>query len=497
MSDRLVCSICLDCIHAQDKAVLPCRHAFHRDCLRKLRQHGVDDACFCPLCRTPLPLLLGSRVVLTGLSSLPELNGTSGTVVAECGNSRWGVQVDGQKKVISVASKNLAPSGLPVVDAPLMGTEELMELGRMEAESGVRAGDPSSNGTAKDCLHGGPRPQGTVLDFFQALCGCLGAMREVKHGALAAAEAGRTSTQSLVGVETDVLFRFWSRPGMSCLIKSESFKVSFSCAADAVIDSDFDNARHWVRLGAFVRMWAQHGGAQMLADWKLTTAPGVLGRQIRDRWAGWETCLRKTRTDRGVLLYLASAVPCHCLDGLKTEMERQPRTGKCDSLRCQKQLPASDMSQCSRCRAAQYCGRKCQQAAWKEGHKHKCRLWVPPVSEQADSAATGPPIPGPAPALREGETVLCNGEDLTYRQLYQKIGQGECGQGGWFGETNSPLTNLGAMPLHAAHPWIIGCDSCGSTSRGNKFQMLQSPRGKWECLGCFTNAFVAMKKAQQ
>ena len=97
------------------------------------------------------------------------------------------------------------------------------------------------------------------------------------------------------------------------------------------------------------------------------------------------------------------------------------------------------------------------------------------------SSHTGWDLPGDdvRMAMREGETLLVNGEDLTYRQIYEKMGQA----GEWFGDEIGP----------------IGCASCGSTCRGNRYKMLQMSRETgptWECLVCATNGFIAMKIAR-
>jgi TPR repeat protein len=47
------CSICLDPMHAADKAVLPCGHEYHCKCIASWRRLGANDKC--PECRVSLP----------------------------------------------------------------------------------------------------------------------------------------------------------------------------------------------------------------------------------------------------------------------------------------------------------------------------------------------------------------------------------------------------------------------------------------------------------
>ena len=46
------CAICLDTLSA-DVTTLPCKHGFHKKCLRELRNSKLKQAC--PMCRRPLP----------------------------------------------------------------------------------------------------------------------------------------------------------------------------------------------------------------------------------------------------------------------------------------------------------------------------------------------------------------------------------------------------------------------------------------------------------
>ena len=47
------CSICLEPLSRGVVCLLPCKHAFHSDCVRELRAVGIAQAC--PMCRAELP----------------------------------------------------------------------------------------------------------------------------------------------------------------------------------------------------------------------------------------------------------------------------------------------------------------------------------------------------------------------------------------------------------------------------------------------------------
>ena len=76
----------------------------------------------------------------------------------------------------------------------------------------------------------------------------------------------------------------------------------------------------------------------------------------------------------GTVHYPSKHLETPCLDN--DELLRRTAVGGKECDRCH--VPRSDLgvdnlSACSRCRAAYYCGRDCQRAAWSAGHKEACR----------------------------------------------------------------------------------------------------------------------------
>ena len=255
--------------------------------------------------------MVGTRVVVMNLKSRPDLNGMRGVVVQKRQNGRWAVLLDGvtPPPPISLAAKNIVPAMTydAPVGPPLADCVESLRHFNGEQQGRRDAGefdhDPSEQGPAKACLHGGPPPSAPeTYCFIAALHACL-------QGKFEIIDQLRASGHDVTfHHEIDFFYRFWSQPDKASTITAKTYKVAFSCAADAAIDSEFDVARSFIRIGCFVREWAQHGGAQMLADSCSRLSGGVLARLSETMEA-----MHKTKTDRGLVLYLSKQLPCRCL----------------------------------------------------------------------------------------------------------------------------------------------------------------------------------------
>jgi hypothetical protein len=201
---------------------------------------------------------------------------------------------------------------------------------------------PSDVGPAKDCRHGRPK-KSSDMPFVMAMIQWIQAFNS-------------NDTRDIAAAEFDALVNFWSKREHGRTIASDSWKIAFSCAVDAVIDSDFLTARQFIHTGVFVREFAEKGG--------------VVGMERMSPEV--ERCLWKTRTDRGCGLYLAAAIPCRCLDAVVALTKPMPSTGKCHTCEVQVAETAGKLLACGRCREVEYCSLACQKKDWPQ-HKLVCR----------------------------------------------------------------------------------------------------------------------------
>merc|ERR1712217_505918 len=221
---------------------------------------------------------------------------------------------------------------------------------------------PSDIGPASKCGHGGPEPSRTG-EFLPAMMGVIGSYLDMTNRMILENRQAQGAD-----AELDLFFRYWSRPEMAATISRHSYKVCFSCAVDATIDANFAMARCFLRAGFFVRMWARCGGASMMSTFTskniTLTSPDV--QQYR-------SCMNETKTDQGVVLFLAREIPCSCLDALAAQREKEPKTRKCCAYGCEVQKPKREMMLCSGCHVASYCSRECQNENWND-HKQFCKI---------------------------------------------------------------------------------------------------------------------------
>ena len=88
----------------------------------------------------------------------------------------------------------------------------------------------------------------------------------------------------------------------------------------------------------------------------------------------WKT-IELTRADERTLVkYLRQHIPCTCLDTKYKEVKSMTKTGVCANPLCHApdryRVERSTMLYCTRCRAANYCSRECQKAAWPKHKSH-------------------------------------------------------------------------------------------------------------------------------
>jgi hypothetical protein len=243
-----------------------------------------------------LQRMLGAKVTLTGLKAKPELNGAHGTVVADRGDGRWAVELEHSLQTLSISGKNLVrdlpPVGPSFAQSTQKAVDSIHDWPNMQ-EKGAHL--PSFSGPAKDCRHGGPPPSDpTTAMFIPAMIGFMEEATAAHNRAVTSArENGDNVLSAVVQSEMNVLFRYWSRPEMASVVRPGSFKVAFSCAVDATLDSDFDTARQFV----LVRFCAT---LQSTAVRRCLLIGRQLLRQVTRSWRGTlsrrNACTRRART---------------------------------------------------------------------------------------------------------------------------------------------------------------------------------------------------------
>lgn len=60
MRKKTDCLICMSEILTRDKKVLKCKHAFHKDCIKKVFEYSIGNG-LCPVCRAPFRIRIGEK----------------------------------------------------------------------------------------------------------------------------------------------------------------------------------------------------------------------------------------------------------------------------------------------------------------------------------------------------------------------------------------------------------------------------------------------------
>jgi len=129
-------------------------------------------------------------------------------------------------------------------------------------------------------------------------------------------------------------------------VDSRLVDALYGAAADALRNEMFGEARTLTHLG-------------------ITLESIVSGRNTKKA-----KNMKRTVTERGIKIYLASKLNCECLSRLKKDAKNAPKTNLC--FYCQQEFSLDNIMKCSGCKLARYCSKECQKSDWVATHKEQC-----------------------------------------------------------------------------------------------------------------------------
>lgn len=224
----------------------------------------------------------------------------------------------------------------------------------------------------RSCTHGGPPPRDTTTVTVRCplIFACVSSIEHQDRQVLVRHGSDDTALEDLHSERfTAKLWRletFWSHFDHSRHIDETMTSLCFSLATDATLDGNYAAGRSFFLIGLFLREWNRLGGTAFCQALHAIDDDTSLRRLTN--------AMKKTATDQGMILYLATHIPCSCLDVKAQQAAALPKMAKCHY--CGKQDEANKIQKCSGCKQAEYCSRKCQVADWKAGHKKYCKQIV-------------------------------------------------------------------------------------------------------------------------
>jgi hypothetical protein len=226
---------------------------------------------------------------------------------------------------------------------------------------------PSEESTG--CRHGIPMLDQDHAAVFRGYM----AIMDKYHSDLNGTELSRQVTTEATD---DIMEQYWSEPNHARHIDAEMVRCSYGCAAAEALGGNMALSRRISFLGSYLATWFKLGKDTFIKEFNCVDAERELysidaespnSQTIVDCQAS----MKKIRTDRGLVLFLAKQIPCSCLDEDKKNAKQSPKTGSCTN--CGNEDLKMELMKCSQCKMAEYCSKECQVADWRAGHKKECK----------------------------------------------------------------------------------------------------------------------------
>lgn len=386
------CAICLDPLSLATAANLPCGHVFHPACVERLRSFGVNQ--FCPMCRTELPpgpeKLFDEAVRLYVVINLR----------VERGEASWSaLTVEDQKQIDEVREMwtQAARQGLS-------GAEYNLGVMYAYGQGVTQSDEEAARWNIRGAENGNARAQYNLGLMYDQGRGLAQSDVEAVRWYRKAADQGHIEAQYNTGcmyhqgrgvAQSDNEAARWHRKaadqgdaqaqsnlaqkylrGRGVAQSDEEAKRWFLKAADqGDIDAQYSlgDMCHQGRgvaqsVEEALRWWrkaADQGDAQAQYNLGVMSHIGQ-GLQIDFLTSQQYLTLAAAQGHKRAKAFLIKAFP-----------ERAPAT-KLPSMFSSAAscaycgVAAANLKACTRCRRVVYCGRDCQVAHWKAGHKKGC-----------------------------------------------------------------------------------------------------------------------------
>jgi hypothetical protein len=180
---------------------------------------------------------------------------------------------------------------------------------------------PSEESTG--CRHGIPMLDQDHAAVFRGYM----AIMDKHHLDLNGTELSRQVTTEATD---DIMEQYWSEPYHARHIDAEMVRCSYGCAAAEALGGNMALSRRISFLGSYLATWFKLGKDTFIKEFNCVDAERELysidaespnSQTIVDCQAS----MKKIRTDRGLVLFLAKQIPCSCLETKTRRMRSKPQ----------------------------------------------------------------------------------------------------------------------------------------------------------------------------